>query len=200
MVCPWKLQSSHLDSSSIFQNVLSHSPVSSFFSLIHNATCIMRRGMSQSLHRDSTVSSSSRGREVLLKSGPQASLSLHTISICSSEYSGFHSWTFCRISPMVVSAVTGTANMPRVVSTLTSGTWSWSRSAISAAPFLIRPPFSSQISRSGAVFSVKITSCPSSSAISAQREGGEAERAEGAGRGRATEANRSYKLEPRSRS
>merc|ERR1712190_299015 len=70
MVWPWKLQSSHFDSSSIFQNVLSHSPVSSFFSLIHNATCIMRRGISQSLHNDSTVSSSSRGREVLLKSGP----------------------------------------------------------------------------------------------------------------------------------
>eukprot|EP00420_Gonyaulax_spinifera_P029658 CAMPEP_0197883094 /NCGR_PEP_ID=MMETSP1439-20131203/10037_1 /TAXON_ID=66791 /ORGANISM="Gonyaulax spinifera, Strain CCMP409" /LENGTH=79 /DNA_ID=CAMNT_0043502799 /DNA_START=48 /DNA_END=283 /DNA_ORIENTATION=+ len=32
MVWPWKLQSSHLDSSSIFQKVLSHSPVSSFFS------------------------------------------------------------------------------------------------------------------------------------------------------------------------
>merc|ERR1712232_1515437 len=58
MVWPWKLQSSHLDSSSIFQNVLSHSPVSSFFSLIQSATCIMRRGMSQSLHKDSTVSSS----------------------------------------------------------------------------------------------------------------------------------------------
>merc|ERR1719408_692514 len=71
IVCPWKLQSSHLDSSSIFQNVLSHSPVSSFFSLIQRATCIMRLGMSQSLQRDSTVSSSSRGREVLLKRGPQ---------------------------------------------------------------------------------------------------------------------------------
>merc|ERR1712166_596013 len=68
IVCPWKLQSSHLDSSSIFQKVLSHSPVSSFFSLIHKATCIIRRGTSQSLHKDSTVSSSSRGREVLLKS------------------------------------------------------------------------------------------------------------------------------------
>merc|ERR1740139_1937540 len=124
MVCPWKLQSSHFDSSSIFQKVLSHSPVSSFFSLIQSATCIMRRGMSQSLQRDSTVSSSSRGREVLLKSGPQASLSLHTNSICSKEYSGFHSWTFCRTSPTVVSAVTGTANMPKVVSTFTSGTWS----------------------------------------------------------------------------
>merc|ERR1740129_47361 len=67
MVCPWKLQSSHFDSSSIFQKVLSHSPVSSFFSLIQSA---------------STVSSSSRGRDVLLKSGPQASLSLHTSSIC----------------------------------------------------------------------------------------------------------------------
>merc|ERR1711988_875032 len=84
MVWHWKLQSSHFDSSSIFQNVLSHSPVSSFFSLIHSATCIMRRGMSQSLHNDSTVSSSSRGREVLLNSGPHASLSLHTSSICSS--------------------------------------------------------------------------------------------------------------------
>merc|ERR1712156_1154254 len=83
IVWPWKLQSSHFDSSSIFQKVLSHSPVSSFFSLIQRATCIMRRGMSQSLHRDSTVSSSSRGREVLLKSGPQASLSLQTSSICS---------------------------------------------------------------------------------------------------------------------
>merc|ERR1719192_692469 len=124
IVWPWKLQSSHLDSSSIFQKVLSHSPVSSFFSLIHNATCIMRRGMSQSLHSDSTVSSSSRGREVLLKSGPQASLSLQTSSICSNEYSGFHSCTFWRISPMVVSAVTGTANMPSVVKTFTSGTWS----------------------------------------------------------------------------
>merc|ERR1740121_2834827 len=124
MVWPWKLQSSHFDSSSIFQNVLSHSPVSSFFSLIHSATCIMRRGMSQSLHSDSTVSSSSRGRDVLLKSGPHASLSLHTNSICSKEYSGFHSWTFCRISPTVVSAVTGTANMPSVVKTFTSGTWS----------------------------------------------------------------------------
>merc|ERR1719281_1607236 len=122
MVCPWKLQSSHLDSSSIFQKVLSHSPVSSFFSLIHSATCIIRRGMSQSLHKDSTVSSSSRGREVLLKRGPQASLSLHTNSICSREYSGFHSWTFCRISPIVVSAVQGTANIPSVVSTFTSGT------------------------------------------------------------------------------
>merc|ERR1740129_484932 len=71
MVCPWKLQSSHFDSSSIFQKVLSHSPVSSFFSLIQSATCIIRRGMSQSLQRDSTVSSSSRGREVLLKRGPQ---------------------------------------------------------------------------------------------------------------------------------
>merc|ERR1712217_930312 len=71
MVWPWKLQSSHLDSSSIFQKVLSHSPVSSFFSLIQSATCIMRRGMSQSLQRDSTVSSSSRGRDVLLKSGPK---------------------------------------------------------------------------------------------------------------------------------
>merc|ERR1740139_2028194 len=120
MVCPWKLQSSHLESSSIFQKVLSHSPVSSFFSLIHSATCIMRLGMSQSLHKDSTVSSSSRGREVLLKRGPQASLSLHTNSICSNEYSGFHSCTFCRISPTVVSAVTGTANIPRVVSTLTT--------------------------------------------------------------------------------
>ena len=29
MVWPWKLQSSHLDSSNIFQKVLSHSPVSS---------------------------------------------------------------------------------------------------------------------------------------------------------------------------
>merc|ERR1712084_81545 len=94
MVWPWKLQSSHFDSSSIFQNVLSQSPVSSFFSLIHKATCIMRRGMSQSLHKDSTVSSSSRGREVLLNSGPQASLSLQTSSICSKEYSGFHSCTF----------------------------------------------------------------------------------------------------------
>merc|ERR1719432_556634 len=122
MVWPWKLQSTHFDSSSIFQKVLSHSPVSSFFSLIHKATCIMRRGISQSLHKDSTVSSSSRGREVLLKSGPQASLSLQTSSICSNEYSGFHSWTFWRISPMVVSAVHGTANMPNVVRTLTSGT------------------------------------------------------------------------------
>merc|ERR1711866_37647 len=122
IVWPWKLQSSHLDSSSIFQNVLSHSPVSSFFSLIQRATCIIRRGMSQSLNNDSTVSSSSRGLEVLLKSGPQASLSLHTSSICSKEYSGFHSWTFWRISPMVVSAVTGTANMPSVVNTFTSGT------------------------------------------------------------------------------
>merc|ERR1712226_1688618 len=94
IVCPWKLQSSHLDSSNIFQNVLSHSPVSSFFSLIQRATCIMRRGISQSLHNDSTVSSSSLGREVLLNSGPQASLSLQTSSICSSEYSGFHSCTF----------------------------------------------------------------------------------------------------------
>merc|ERR1719440_1361948 len=162
---PWKLQSSHLDSSIIFQKVLSHSPVSSFFSLIQSATCIIRRGTSQSLQRLSTVSSSSRGREVLLKSGPQASLSLQTSSICSREYSGFHSCTFWRISPMVVSAVQGTANMPNVVSTFTSGTWSLSRSAISAAPFLISPPFSSQISRSGAVFSVKTTSCPSSSAI-----------------------------------
>merc|ERR1712232_656335 len=76
IVWPWKLQSSHLDSSSIFQKVLSHSPVSSFFSLIQSATCIMRRGISQSLHKDSTVSSSSRGREVLLNSGPHASLSL----------------------------------------------------------------------------------------------------------------------------
>merc|ERR1740117_2510516 len=91
MVWPWKLQSSHLDSSSIFQNVLSHSPVSS---LIQRATCIMRRGMSQSLHKDSTVSSSSLGREVLLKRGPHASLSLQTSSICSREYSGFHSCTF----------------------------------------------------------------------------------------------------------
>merc|ERR1712127_7334 len=81
MVWPWKLQSSHLLSSSIFQKVLSHSPVSSFFSLIQRATCIIRRGMSQSLQRDSTVSSSSRGREVLLKRGPQVSLSLQTISI-----------------------------------------------------------------------------------------------------------------------
>merc|ERR1712187_191105 len=94
MVWPWKLQSSHFDSSSIFQKVLSHSPVSSFFSLIQSATCIIRRGISQSLHNDSTVSSSSRGREVLLKSGPHASLSLQTSSICSKEYSGFHSWTF----------------------------------------------------------------------------------------------------------
>merc|ERR1719171_1849316 len=124
MVWPWKLQSSHLDSSSIFQKVLSHSPVSSFFSFIQRATCIMRRGMSQSLHNDSTVSSSSRGRDVLLNRGPQASLSLHTSSICSREYSGFHSWTFCLISPMVVSAVQGTANIPRVVNTFTSGTWS----------------------------------------------------------------------------
>merc|ERR1712014_199321 len=121
MVWPWQLQSSHFDSSSIFQKVLSHSPVSSFFSLIQSATCIIRRGMSQSLHRDSTVSSSSRGREVLLNNGPQASLSLQTSSICSKEYSGFHSWTFVRISPIVVSAVTGTANMPNVVRTLTSG-------------------------------------------------------------------------------
>merc|ERR1719324_1892317 len=122
IVWPWKLQSSHLLSSSIFQKVLSHSPVSSFFSLIHSATCIMRLGMSQSLHKLSTVSSSSRGRDVLLKSGPHASLSLHTSSSCSIEYSGFHSCTFCRISPMVVSAVTGTANIPNVVSTFTSGT------------------------------------------------------------------------------
>merc|ERR1712139_182267 len=107
MVWPWKLQSSHFDSSNIFQNVLSHSPVSSFFSLIQSATCIMRLGMSQSLHKDSTVSSSSRGREVLLKSGPQASLSLQTNSICSREYTGFHSCAFCRISPIVVSAVQG---------------------------------------------------------------------------------------------
>merc|ERR1711941_148584 len=85
MVCPWKLQSSHFDSSNIFQNVLSHSPISSFLSFIQSATCIIRRGMSQSLHNDSTVSSSSRGLEVLLKSGPQASLSLHTSSICSKE-------------------------------------------------------------------------------------------------------------------
>merc|ERR1711963_15471 len=105
IVWPWKLQSSHLDSSSIFQKVLSHSPVSSFFSLIQSATCIIRRGMSQSLHKDSTVSSSSRRREVLLNNGPHASLSLHTSSICSKEYSGFHSWTFCLISPIVVSAV-----------------------------------------------------------------------------------------------
>merc|ERR1712226_1702925 len=108
MVWPWKLQSSHLDSSSIFQNVLSHSPVSSFFSLIHRATCIIRRGISQSLHKDSTVSSSSRGREVLLNKGPHASLSLHTSSICSKENSGFHSCTFCRMSPIVLSAETGT--------------------------------------------------------------------------------------------
>merc|ERR1719284_1759052 len=94
IVWPWKLQSSHFDSSSIFQKVLSHSPVSSFFSLIHKATCIIRRGMSQSLHSDSTVSSSSRGREVLLKSGPHASLSLQKSSICSREYSGFHSCAF----------------------------------------------------------------------------------------------------------
>merc|ERR1719330_456019 len=141
------------------------SRASSLFSLIQSANCVMRRGMPQSLHKDSTVSSSSLGRDVLLKSGPQASLSLQTSSICSKEYSGFHSCTFCLISPTVVSAVTGTANMSSVVSTLTSGTWSWSRSAISAAPFLIKPPFSSQISRSGAVFSVKMTSCPSSSAI-----------------------------------
>merc|ERR1712217_917069 len=119
IVWPWKLQSSHFDSSSIFQKVLSHSPVSSFFSLIHKATCIIRRGISQSLHKLSTVSSSSRGRDVLLNRGPQASLSLHTNSICSREYSGFHSCTFCRISPMVVSAVTGTANIPSVVSTFT---------------------------------------------------------------------------------
>merc|ERR1719203_976374 len=99
IVWPWKLQSSHLDSSNIFQNVLSHSPVSSFFSLIQRATCIIRRGMSQSLHSDSTVSSSSRGLEVLLNRGPQASLSLHTSSICSNENSGFHSWIFWRISP-----------------------------------------------------------------------------------------------------
>merc|ERR1711866_42901 len=117
MVWPWKLQSSHFDSSNIFQKVLSHSPVSSFFSLIQRATCIMRRGISQSLQSDSTVSSSSRGREVLLNSGPHASLSLQTSSICSREYSGFHSCTFCRISPMVVSAVHGTANMPNVVNT-----------------------------------------------------------------------------------
>merc|ERR1719199_1405366 len=80
IVWPWKLQSSHLDSSNIFQKVLSHSPVSSFFSLIQSATCIIRRGMSQSLHRDSTVSSSSLGRDVLLKRGPHASLSLQTSS------------------------------------------------------------------------------------------------------------------------
>merc|ERR1719197_2402471 len=116
------LQSSHLDCSGVLKNVFSHSPVSSFLSLIQSATCIIRRGISQSLHKDSTVSSSSRGRDVLLKSGPQASLSLHTSSICSREYSCFHSCTFCRISPMVVSAVHGTANMPNVVSTLTSGT------------------------------------------------------------------------------
>merc|ERR1711944_33628 len=91
MVWPWKLQSSHFDSSSIFQKVLSHSPVSSFFSFIQSATCIMRLGMSQSLQRDSTVSSSSRGREVLLNNGPHASLSLQTNSICSREYSGFQS-------------------------------------------------------------------------------------------------------------
>merc|ERR1719453_1485958 len=90
-VCPWKLQSSHLDSSSIFQKLLSHSPVSSFFSLIHRATCIILLGISQSLHNDSTVSSSSLGLDVLLNRGPQASLSLHTSSICSREYSGFHS-------------------------------------------------------------------------------------------------------------
>merc|ERR1712203_505290 len=89
IVWPWKLQSSHLDSSSIFQNVLSHSPVSSFFSFIHKATCIILRGISQSLHKDSTVSSSSRGRDVLLNNGPHASLSLQTSSICSKEYSGF---------------------------------------------------------------------------------------------------------------
>merc|ERR1719287_24235 len=74
----------------------------------------MRRGISQSLHKDSTDSSSSRGRDVLLKSGPHASLSLQTSSICSKENSGFHSCTFCRISPMVVSAATGTANIPKV--------------------------------------------------------------------------------------
>merc|ERR1719221_1040444 len=122
MVWPWKLQSSHLLSSSIFQKVDSHSPVSSFFSFIQRASCIIRRGMSQSLHNDSTVSSSSRGLDVLLNSGPQASLSLHTSSICSNENSGFHSWIFWRISPMVLSAVTATANMPSVVSTFTSGT------------------------------------------------------------------------------
>merc|ERR1711953_952688 len=81
MVWPWKLQSSHLDSSSIFQKVLSHSPVSSFFSLIQRATCIMRRGISQSLQSDSTVSSSSRGREVLLNKGPHASLSLNELNL-----------------------------------------------------------------------------------------------------------------------
>merc|ERR1711937_159874 len=83
IVWPWKLQSSHLDSSIILQKVLSHSPVSSFFSLIQSATCIIRRGISQSLQRLSTVSSSSRGREVLLKRGPQASLSFVMSSICS---------------------------------------------------------------------------------------------------------------------
>merc|ERR1719424_2556680 len=116
-VWPWKFQSSHFDSSIILQKVLSHSPVSSFFSLIHSATCIMRRGTSQSLQRLSTVSSSSRGRDVLLKRGPHASLSLEISSICSRSYSGFHSCTFCLISPMVVSAVHGTANMPSVVKT-----------------------------------------------------------------------------------
>merc|ERR1712146_498344 len=54
----------------------------------------MRRGMSQSLHRLSTDSSSSRGREVLLNRGPQASLSFEMSSICSRTYSGFHSCTF----------------------------------------------------------------------------------------------------------
>merc|ERR1711924_428159 len=82
----WKLQSSHRDSSIILQKVLSHSPVSSFFSLIHRATCIIRRGISQSLHRLSTLSSSSRGREVLLNRGPQASLSLEMSSICSKSF------------------------------------------------------------------------------------------------------------------
>ena len=48
------------------------------------SACIIRRGMSQSLHRDSTVSSSSRGREVLLNKGPQASLS------CRTERKGRH--------------------------------------------------------------------------------------------------------------
>merc|ERR1712146_330284 len=64
------------------------------------------------------------GTRGLVEEGPHASLSLQTSSICSREYSGFHSCTFCRISPIDVSAVTGTANMPKVVNTFTSGTWS----------------------------------------------------------------------------
>jgi len=55
-----------------FPEVVSHSPFSSFFFLIQRATYSFLRFMSESLHKDSTVSSPLRSRGVLTNVGPHA--------------------------------------------------------------------------------------------------------------------------------